>query len=119
MPTEYKVKFKKKQFDATTDSTNGVLVFDNLTHKIYVGGECFSSNVSNATFDSTTQTLTITKCDNTTISLSFGGYENSVNKVTSLSQASTDTQYPSAKCVYDLVGQIDTALNTILNGTGQ
>lgn len=31
--------------------------------------------------------------------------ENSANKVTSLSSASTDTQYPSAKCVYDELGQ--------------
>ena len=29
--------------------------------------------------------------------------ENTSNKVTSLSSSSTDTQYPSAKCVYDAV----------------
>ena len=29
------------------------------------------------------------------------GKENASNKVTSLSSQSTDTQYPSAKCVYD------------------
>ena len=28
-------------------------------------------------------------------------YEETTNKVTSLSSSSTDTQYPSAKCVYD------------------
>lgn len=38
------------------------------------------------------------------------------NLVTSLSASSTDTQYPSAKCVYDLVGDIETALNTINSG---
>ena len=31
----------------------------------------------------------------------ISGKENSSNKVTSLSSSSTDTQYPSAKCVYD------------------
>lgn len=36
--------------------------------------------------------------------------EHTANKVTSLSSASTDTQYPSAKCVYDLVGDIETLL---------
>lgn len=41
------------------------------------------------------------------------GVEDVTNKVTSLSSASTDTQYPSAKCVYDLVGNINTALDTI------
>ena len=37
-------------------------------------------------------------------------YEQTSNKVTSLSSSSTDTQYPSAKCVYDLVGDIETLL---------
>ena len=35
------------------------------------------------------------------------------NKVTSISSASTDTQYPSAKCVYDLVGDIESLLASI------
>lgn len=39
--------------------------------------------------------------------------EVTTNKVTSLSSSSTDTQYPSAKCVYDLIGDIDTALDAI------
>ena len=34
------------------------------------------------------------------------GKEDKSNKVTSLSSNSTDTQYPSAKCVYDIVGNI-------------
>lgn len=32
------------------------------------------------------------------------------NKVTSLSASSTDTQYPSAKCVYDMIGNVETLL---------
>lgn len=36
--------------------------------------------------------------------------EETTNKVTSISSSSTDTQYPSAKCVYDLVGDIETLL---------
>lgn len=40
-------------------------------------------------------------------------YEASANKVTSLSAQSTDTQYPSAKCVYDIVGDIETLLAAI------
>ncbi len=43
------------------------------------------------------------------------GKEDKTNKVTSLSSSSTDTQYPSAKCVYDLIGDIDTALD-LING---
>ena len=35
------------------------------------------------------------------------------NLVTSISSSSTDTQYPSAKCVYDIVGDIETLLAAI------
>lgn len=41
--------------------------------------------------------------------------EVTTNKVTSLSSSSTDTQYPSAKCVYDLIGDINNALD-LING---
>ena len=43
----------------------------------------------------------------------ISGKENTSNKVTSLSSSSTDTQYPSAKCVYDLVGDVETLLAAI------
>lgn len=41
-------------------------------------------------------------------------YEQTSHKVTSLSSSSTDTQYPSAKCVYDIVGDIETLLTALL-----
>lgn len=41
------------------------------------------------------------------------GYETTSNKVTSLSSSSTDTQYPSAKCVYDLLGDVETLINAL------
>lgn len=39
------------------------------------------------------------------------------NKVTSLSSSSTDTQYPSAKCVYDIIGDIESVLDQIIQPT--
>ena len=39
--------------------------------------------------------------------------ENKSNKVTSLSSSSTDSQYPSAKCVYNLIGNIETLLSEV------
>ena len=36
--------------------------------------------------------------------------EDITNKVTTLDSSSTDTQYPSAKCVYDLVGDVESLL---------
>lgn len=41
------------------------------------------------------------------------GYEQTSNKVTSVSSASTHTQYPTAKCLYDLVGDVETLLAAI------
>ena len=35
------------------------------------------------------------------------------NLVTTLSAGSTDTQYPSAKCVYDLIGDVESLLSSI------
>lgn len=45
-------------------------------------------------------------------------FEDKSNKVISLSASSTDEQYPSAKCVYDLVGNIETLLTTLDTGSG-
>ena len=42
--------------------------------------------------------------------LDISGKEDKSNKVTSISASSTDTQYPSAKCVYDIVGDIESLL---------
>lgn len=55
------------------------------------------------------------KTINSTSILSSGNLtlEDSTNKVTSISSSSTDTQYPSAKCVYDIVGDINSVLDTI------
>ena len=39
--------------------------------------------------------------------------EDTSNKVTTLSSSSTDTQYPSAKCVYDLVGNVESLLASL------
>lgn len=41
------------------------------------------------------------------------GLQTTANLVTALSNASTDSQYPSAKCVYDAVGNIESLLSEI------
>ena len=40
-------------------------------------------------------------------------YELLTNKVTSLSSTSTDNEYPSAKCVYDIIGDVESLLGGI------
>ena len=54
-----------------------------------------------------------TKAETTDLS----GKEDVANKVTSISSSSTDTQYPSAKCMYDIVGDVELALDVIINGS--
>lgn len=44
--------------------------------------------------------------------------EDKSNKVTSISSSSTDTEYPSAKCVYDIVGNIESILEALDIGGG-
>jgi hypothetical protein len=38
--------------------------------------------------------------------------------VVTINENSTDTQYPSAKCVYDLVGNVEELLTTLDTGSG-
>lgn len=40
-------------------------------------------------------------------------YQTTSNLVTSVSSSSTDSQYPSAKCVYDIIGDIETLLSEV------
>ena len=44
--------------------------------------------------------------------------ETANNKVTSISSSSTDTQYPTAKCMYDLVGNVEALLEVLDIGSG-
>ena len=77
---------------------------------------CFCSTTNGARYLTTGST---TSTDGTYKSYNLSdNYENSTNKVTSLSSGSTDTQYPSAKCVYDLIGDVETILQTLNSGTG-
>ena len=48
-----------------------------------------------------------------TLTITCPNKEVTTNKVTSLSSSSTDEQYPSAKCVYDLLGDIETLLSEV------
>lgn len=63
--------------------------------------------------DVTTITLTGSDSTTSTASVDVSGKEDKSNKVTSISSSSTDTQYPSAKCVYDIVGDIESILEEL------
>lgn len=62
------------------------------------------------TVDSALDAQSANPVQNGVIVTALGGKEDTSNKVTSIDNTSTDTQYPSAKCVYDLIGDINTIL---------
>lgn len=51
--------------------------------------------------------------DKAFVNSSIASMQTTSNLVTSISSSSTDTQYPSAKCVYDIVGNIETLLQGV------
>ena len=72
------------------------------------GGDGFISSVSND-FNVVNKKLLLSNDVTTKLS----NAEDIRNKVTTLSSTSTDTQYPSAKCVYDLVGNVESLLASL------
>ena len=82
---------------------------DNLEEKI-TGGV-----VSSITMNGNSYTPTAGVINLGTISVDTSGKEDKSNKVTSISSSSTDTQYPSAKLLYDTVGNIESVLDRIIN----
>ena len=63
-------------------------------------------------------TSTVTElnyCDGVTsnIQTQLNNKQTKSNLVTSISASSTDSQYPSAKCVYDLLYEVETLLDEV------
>lgn len=104
--------------DYATNSTGGVI----KTHSTYG-----TSVDSYGRLRGTTNTYEQYQSANTLMLISKATLDNVItgkaletanNKVTSISSNSTDTQYPSAKCVYDLIGNLETILTTLDIGGG-
>ena len=75
-------------------------------------------DVYNVETDGSNYAWTGTEWDKLGGTIDVSGKEDKSNKVTTLSSSSTDTEYPSAKCVYDLIGDIESALQTLNTGGG-
>lgn len=66
----------------------------------------------------TKNTGTVTSVNNISpvsgnVSIDLSVYQTTSNLVTSVSSSSTDSQYASAKCLYDLCGNIETLINAL------
>ena len=77
------------------------------------------TNISNMILNDMTeaQFSSLQSVDPNQLYLTEDTSESTTNKVTSLSSSSTNDQYPSAKCVYDLVGDVESLLNNINSGS--
>ena len=114
----------------TNQSITGTKTFDNLRVKnqlIVSNGYIQSGGTSDLRIRSTASSITLwgdhiyATTDNTNkVDLTHAQVTD--NLVTSIDNTSSDTEYPSAKCVYDAiqssVGNIETLLNNINSGSG-
>ena len=81
-----------KQLIAAGGGSGGTSDYDQLNNRPSINGNTLTGNKTGANL----------------------GLEDSANKVTSISSASTNDQYPSALCVYTLVGDIESALAALI-----
>lgn len=81
-----------KQLIAAGGGSGGTSDYDQLNNRPSINGNTLTGNKTGANL----------------------GLEDSANKVTSISSSSTNDQYPSALCVYTLVGDIESALAALI-----
>lgn len=105
----YKGDYTQSELN-TLCSVDGTVVLDNNTKRLFAGFDTtknkaivYGSNVDDVVWNATANTLTIQYINGTSQVVSLATFEKNSNKVTSLSSSSTDTEYPSAKCVYDSI----------------
>ena len=81
-------------------STGGVLLGNDTGGSAAIVGSAMSNTSENPV-------------QNKVIYAALNNKQDISNLVTSISSSSTDTQYPSAKCVYDLVGDVESLLASL------
>lgn len=56
----------------------------------------------------------LTSLQNFINSIDFSIFEHNTNKVVSINESSNDNEYPTAKCLYDLLGGVEEALDLLI-----
>lgn len=90
---------------------NGITTVENTSKKmnIVINGKTQGGDGAVESVNGQTGVVVLTASD-------IDGVEMTANKVTSMSSESTDTQYPSAKSVYSVVGDVESILENINDG---
>lgn len=114
------IKLRKKEYNQSTDSDDGVIVFDTVTNTIIVGGDSFSSTVKDANWDNTSKLLTITEVDGTTHELNLidDTSANAPNSILAsirddVNSAKTTITTLNGSGAESVSGKIDTKLNSL------
>ena len=63
--------------------------------------------------DTTLDTTSTNPVQNSAVATALNGKQDISNLVTTVSANSTDAQYPSAKCIYTLLGSVETRLSQV------
>ena len=104
---------------ASAEELGKVRMFTGETGAVYTHGYIYECVVDNAEYSWNrvdVQPVTdLSSLENrvTAIEDAMPAMQTTSNLVTSISSSSTNTQYPSAKCVYDIVGNIETLLQGV------
>lgn len=103
-------------FQETGDVPAGVRYATNLSYvgdQLQLVDQTSSVMGTPVTLSIPTDTGDLTNGAGFITSSALSGYQTTANLVTSVSSASTDTQYPSAKLFYDTCGDIETLINAL------
>lgn len=88
----------------------GVDLQDNITKNELLSGLNVADGAQVNVIESITVDGVAVTVTNKTAAIDLSGKEDKSNKVIAITSSSTDLQYPSAKAVYDLVGDVETLL---------
>ena len=104
-----------KNTDYATRQVGGVIKYGNFLS--LSNGTTFAETITYPQYQSAGNGTFISKGTLENV-IAGKNLETANNKVTTIDENSTDTQYPTAKCMYDLVGNVESLLEILDIGTG-
>lgn len=104
------LKLRKKEYNSSTDNSDGIIVFDKNTRTILVGGVRYSSNVNDATWNSTTKVLNLSTINGTTYDINLKD-DTSANAPTSLLSGLRDDVNSATSAISVLNGNTSNSIS--------
>lgn len=98
---------------AITTANAEVIATVNQTLTNYVTSTALTTTLASYVTNTALATTLANYVTNTSLNTTLEDYQLKANLVTLISASSTDVEYPSAKCVYDVIGNINSVLDAI------